>query len=97
MFPIGVSKCLAGPDILSRATYIRTILSSELNKIATRFPQVLSLPPGLLAARWATLKQMLWWNDRQCREAVIKYPFLANAAYGHQYVLNVAQCCIGRQ
>jgi hypothetical protein len=69
--------------------YIRTSPTADLNKIARYVPQVFSLDPGLLAARWATLKQTLGWDDRQCREAFAKCPNIAFASYGHQYVLDV--------
>jgi hypothetical protein len=60
-------------------------LDADLNKVAKSAPQVFSIEPGVLAARWAKLKQALGWDDRQCREAIAKCPLVGLAAYGNQY------------
>jgi hypothetical protein len=48
-------------------------------------PHAFAVDPGVLAARWATLKQALGWDDRQCREAIAKRPLVALSSYGNQY------------
>jgi hypothetical protein len=71
--------------------------TTDLNAIVRNKAERLTQDPGLLAARWATLKQTLGWDDRQCREAIVKNPGIAGATYGHQYFLDVAQCWIEQQ
>jgi hypothetical protein len=60
-------------------------LDADLNKLARSRPQVFAIEPGVLAARWAKLKQALGWDDRQCREAISRFPQVGLAAYGNQY------------
>jgi hypothetical protein len=62
---------------------------SDLNKLAKTVPQVLALDPGVVAARWSTLKQTLGWSDEQCREAVVKHSWVALVHYLNQYVCRV--------
>jgi hypothetical protein len=90
LFSLPIGAQVGWVLLLTVNWFIRTSSTPELNKIARHFPQTFSLDPGLLAARWATLKQTLGWNKRQCREAIVKHPNIANASYGHQYVLDVA-------
>jgi hypothetical protein len=57
-----------------------------MNKVAKNFPQTLALDPGVLVARWSTLKQTLGCSDEQCREAFVKYPQISSGNYLNQYV-----------
>jgi hypothetical protein len=60
-------------------------LDADLNKMARKGPQAFAVDPAALAARWATLKQTLGWDDRQCRETIAKCPPVTLASYGNQY------------
>jgi hypothetical protein len=88
---LGLGSCCS----LSLGTFASP--TADLNAIGRIRPETFALDRGLLAARWATLKQKLGWDDRQCREAIVKHPHTTAATYGHQYVLDVAQCWIEQQ
>jgi hypothetical protein len=51
-----------------------------------RNPRPLAVDPGVIAARGAALKLMLGWDDRQCGEALAKYPDIIVVHYANQYV-----------
>jgi hypothetical protein len=62
-------------------------LCADLNKLAKHAPRVFALDPAVATARWATLKQTLGWDDRQCQEAIIKSPqVLQVSSFTNQYV-----------
>jgi hypothetical protein len=45
---------------------------ADFAKLARVSPQAFSIDASSLAARWATLKQVLGWDDHQCKEALAK-------------------------
>jgi hypothetical protein len=64
---------------------------ADLNKVARFAPQAFSLDPAVVTARWATLKQTLGWDDRQCKEVIAKNPQILHSSYTNQYVLFMVQ------
>jgi hypothetical protein len=66
-------------------------LGADLNKVARSGPKAFAVDPAVVTARWATLKQTLGWDDRQCREAIVQYPSIPTSSYTNQYVLFTVQ------
>jgi hypothetical protein len=66
-------------------------LDADLKKVARNNPEIFAKEPGVLVARAETLKQTLGWDDRQCGEAIAKYPDIISVRYENQYVLYLVQ------